>query len=81
MTIHTVVLCAGRRQGVAFGLDELARPCRVFLMTPRAVDIAMEHLESVGHTLKAHATARPLKRERVRGLEPRVSKVREWSLR
>ncbi len=80
MTIHTVVLTRGRRQGVAFGLDELGKPIRIWLMNPRAVDIAMERLEQLGYLLKTYARSRPNDRERLLSLSG-GKRAREWSLR
>jgi hypothetical protein len=77
MTIHTVVLCASKKQGVAFGLNELARPIRIYLMTPRAVEHAMEQLECFAQT---YARSRPINPERVRRLAG-GRRTETWSLR
>jgi hypothetical protein len=73
VTIHTVKLTRSKRQGVAYGLDELGAAVRIWLLTPRAVEIGMERLEALGRNLGSDT-------KKVKARDANFPHSREWSL-
>jgi len=73
VTIHTVKLTRNKRQGVAYGQDELGAAVRIWLLTPRAVAVGMEQLEGLGRSLGSYA-------KKVRPRAASFPHTREWEL-
>lgn len=73
VTIHTVRLTRSKRQGVAYGLDELGSAVRIWLLTPRAVEIGMEQLEALGRACGSCA-------KKIRARDASFPHTREWKL-
>jgi hypothetical protein len=79
--IHTVLLVGGKQQGVALGNDgETGHAIRIWLMTPKAVDLAQEQLAAFANSFgSGHLVQAAAQPERSRRLN--VSQAKSWSLR
>jgi hypothetical protein len=82
--VHTVLLTADKRQGVALGVNPAGGAFRIWLLTPRAVELALERLRAVTKALGGTRAPKRIKsasRERSRRLAGVWRKDREWNLR
>ena len=81
--VHTVLLTASRRQGVALGVDANGTAFRIWLLTPRAVEVGLEKLKAVANTLGALPRRINAPQETIRGSRNQSLSRRscEWTLR
>ena len=77
--VHTVMLTNDKRQGAAFGVTAYGEAFRIWLLTPRAVEQALEQLKTVARSLKTHPQLVSAHVERPQTTATRYD--REWSLR
>ena len=75
--IHTVLLTASKRAGLAIGVDENG-PFRIWLRTPKAVAIALEKINALANTLQTKPARSVLQDNRARKLYRRHA--RSWEL-
>ncbi len=79
--IHTVLLTASKRQGVALGNDDQGHAIKIWLLTPRAVEKGMEKLRAVARACGGAPKRDILRAERVCRLDVSTNNSREWVLR
>jgi hypothetical protein len=84
--VHTVLLTADKRQGVALGVNPAGETFRIWLMTPRAVKAAQEKLSAVARSLGTKSKRIKAPQETIRGSRNCcISGIwrhdREWSMR
>lgn len=83
--IHTILLTPSKQQGLAIGHDgRTGKSFRIWLMSPRAVDVAMRRLRSIAGEF--NASPKKIRRERLQQIDglrgkPDVRCSHQWSMR